>query len=194
MSLWHQWSWLSLLYSSATWESLSPPISNVVRLRKAFSGLILGLRPASERRRYKVTPSLTGWAQTWNQHWFFKPWHHNGFGQTFINCSALSYFHNQCWLISIWILNLEHQWDFSKNAEVVLWKIYFIWVGWCWHWSKQWLVTYSAMSHYLNQCWLSFNGTLRTNLSETLIKVHSFHARECICKRHKGTYISFKKM
>ena len=28
------------------------------------SGLILGLHPASERRRYKVTPSLIGWAQT----------------------------------------------------------------------------------------------------------------------------------
>ena len=25
---------------------------------------ILGLRPANERRRYKVTPSLIGWAQT----------------------------------------------------------------------------------------------------------------------------------
>ena len=24
-------------------------------------GLILGLHPANERRRYKVTPSLTGW-------------------------------------------------------------------------------------------------------------------------------------
>ena len=30
----------------------------------ASSGLILGLRPANERRRYKVTPSLIGWAQT----------------------------------------------------------------------------------------------------------------------------------
>ena len=28
------------------------------------SGLILGLRPANERRRYKVTPSLIGWDQT----------------------------------------------------------------------------------------------------------------------------------
>ena len=28
------------------------------------SGLILGLRPANERHRYKVTPSLIGWAQT----------------------------------------------------------------------------------------------------------------------------------
>ena len=27
-------------------------------------GLILGLRPANERRRYKVTPSLIGLAQT----------------------------------------------------------------------------------------------------------------------------------
>ena len=35
------------------------------------SGLILGLHPANERHRYKVTPSLIGWAQTYNQpcHW-----------------------------------------------------------------------------------------------------------------------------
>ena len=30
----------------------------------AISGLILGLPPANERRRYKVTPSLIDWAQT----------------------------------------------------------------------------------------------------------------------------------
>ena len=29
----------------------------------AIPGLILGSRPANERRRYKVTPSLIGWAQ-----------------------------------------------------------------------------------------------------------------------------------
>ena len=28
------------------------------------------LHPANERRRYKVTPSLIGWAQTWNQPWY----------------------------------------------------------------------------------------------------------------------------
>ena len=33
-------------------------------LTSVGSGLILGLRPANERRRYKVTPSLIGWAQT----------------------------------------------------------------------------------------------------------------------------------
>ena len=34
------------------------------RLLGELSGLILDLRPANERRRYKVTPSLIGWAQT----------------------------------------------------------------------------------------------------------------------------------
>ena len=32
-----------------------------------ITGLILGLRPANERRRYFVTTSLSGWAQTWTQ-------------------------------------------------------------------------------------------------------------------------------
>ena len=32
-------------------------------------GLILGLRPANERRRYFVTTFLIGWAQTRNQSW-----------------------------------------------------------------------------------------------------------------------------
>ena len=31
------------------------------------TGLILGLRPANERRRYKVTPSVIGWVQSQNQ-------------------------------------------------------------------------------------------------------------------------------
>ena len=31
------------------------------------TGLILGLHPSNERRRYKVTPSLIGWAQTKKQ-------------------------------------------------------------------------------------------------------------------------------
>ena len=29
-----------------------------------YTGLILGLHPATGRRRYKLTPSLIGWAQT----------------------------------------------------------------------------------------------------------------------------------
>ena len=33
------------------------------------AGLFLGFRPANERRCYKVTMPLIGWAQTWNQPW-----------------------------------------------------------------------------------------------------------------------------
>ena len=32
--------------------------------KTSYAGLILGLRPANERRRYFVTTSLIGWAQT----------------------------------------------------------------------------------------------------------------------------------
>ena len=46
----------------------------VTRFRPRFrhltdAGPILGLHPANERRRYKVTPSLIGWAQTYNKSW-----------------------------------------------------------------------------------------------------------------------------
>ena len=33
------------------------------------AAMILGLRPANERHRYKVTPSLIGWEQTSNHPW-----------------------------------------------------------------------------------------------------------------------------
>ena len=38
--------------------------SHTPQLIVGNTGLILGLRPANGRRRYKVTPSLIGWAQT----------------------------------------------------------------------------------------------------------------------------------
>ena len=38
--------------------------------QQPYPGLILGLRSANERRRYTVTPSLIGWAQTLNQPWY----------------------------------------------------------------------------------------------------------------------------
>ena len=34
-----------------------------------IAGLILGLHPTNERCRYNLTPSLIGWAQTYNQPW-----------------------------------------------------------------------------------------------------------------------------
>ena len=42
-----------------------------------LSGLILGLHPAIERRRYKVTPSLIGWAQAYNQAWLSSAFVHS---------------------------------------------------------------------------------------------------------------------
>ena len=39
----------------------------LVWFRDIIKGLILSLRPANRRCRYKVTPSLIGWAQTLNQ-------------------------------------------------------------------------------------------------------------------------------
>ena len=46
-------------------EKYFPPItmSRVYALIKYMGGFILDLRQANERRRYCVTPSLTGWAQ-----------------------------------------------------------------------------------------------------------------------------------
>ena len=35
-----------------------------IKIHIHVTGLILGLHPANERRRYNVTPSLIGWAQT----------------------------------------------------------------------------------------------------------------------------------
>ena len=41
-----------------------PVIYWKIKNSQSSPALILGLRPANERRRYKVTPSLIGWAQT----------------------------------------------------------------------------------------------------------------------------------
>ena len=49
-----------------------------------ITGLILGLRPANERRRYIVTPSLIGWAQTWNQFWNHYTLWSSGYGEIII--------------------------------------------------------------------------------------------------------------
>ena len=38
--------------------------SKLTLVKAMYSELIVGLRPANERRRYKVTPSLIGWVQT----------------------------------------------------------------------------------------------------------------------------------
>ena len=56
-------------------DILSSQIRSILSRKKENPGLILGLRPANERRRYKVTPSLMGWAQTKNQPWKSECYH-----------------------------------------------------------------------------------------------------------------------
>ena len=81
----HNFIWIN--YSQiATYDLLSSPRTggHLVRTRPQlcgflhipanvriffFSGMILGLRPANERRRYFVTTSLIGWEQNKNQPW-----------------------------------------------------------------------------------------------------------------------------
>ena len=43
------------------------------------TGQILGMCPANERRRYKATPFLIGWAQTENQPWLHPVWYYNSY-------------------------------------------------------------------------------------------------------------------
>ena len=52
------WLYVCLIANHISkWRNISTPILNYL------TGLILGLRPANERRRYFVTTSLIGWPQ-----------------------------------------------------------------------------------------------------------------------------------
>ena len=46
------------------------------------------------------------------------------------------------------------------------------------HWFKQWLVAWTAPSHYLNQCWNIVNWTWGTNVHEILINIHTFSSKK----------------
>ena len=49
------------------------------------------------------------------------------------------------------------------------------------HWFREWLAAYSAPSHYLNQCWVLVNWTLRNkfqwsfNQNTQLLLIHEVH-------------------
>ena len=44
-------------------DTVAPGVARSSGAMLLTAGLILGLRPANERCRYNVTPSLIGWAQ-----------------------------------------------------------------------------------------------------------------------------------
>ena len=60
-----------------------------LRRRVRSTGLILGLRPANERRRFFVTTSLIGWVQTWNHPWKYMAATSNHQGNGLILCSLM---------------------------------------------------------------------------------------------------------
>ena len=57
------------------------------------------------------------------------------------------------------------------------------------HWLRKWLVAYSAPSHYLNQCWVFFNWTLRNKIRWIFIQNTK---RKCIwkCRLWNGGHLS----
>ena len=58
----------------------------------------------------------------------------------------------------------------------------------CQHWFRLWLVAYSAPNHYLNQCWVIVNWTLRNklqwnfNYQNTKFFIHKNASENIICK------------
>ena len=101
------------------------------------SGLILGLHPANERR-YKVTPSLIGWAKTLNQlvPWFLLPLGHHhrcpvmlhsieelGYHWLrFVACSVPWHYLNRCWLVVNWRLGNKFTWQFNTDLHIFIKK------------------------------------------------------------------------
>ena len=55
------------------------------------------------------------------------------------------------------------------------------------HWFRQWLVAYSAPSHYLNQCWVIVNLNLRNKLQWNFIQhtklfIHKKASENIVCE------------
>ena len=55
------------------------------------------------------------------------------------------------------------------------------------HWFRYWLVTYPAPSHYLNQCWVFVNWTLRNKLQwnfhqNTKLFIHENASENIVCE------------
>ena len=46
------------------------------------------------------------------------------------------------------------------------------------HWLRSWLVAYSAPSHFLNQCWVFFNWTLRNEFQSKFNQNTKFFSHE----------------
>ena len=68
------------------------------------------------------------------------------------------------------------------------------------HWFRWWLVAYSAPSHYINQCWVIVNCTLRNKLQwnfnkNTELFIHKNASQNTVCKMaailSRGRWVKF---
>ena len=59
------------------------------------------------------------------------------------------------------------------------------------HWFRQWLVTYSAPSHYLNQCWVIINWILRNKLQRNFNQSMKFSFTSMHLKMSPATWRPF---
>ena len=62
-----------------------------------------------------------------------------------------------------------------------------IYTEWGQHWFRYWLVAYLAPSHYLNQCWVLVNWTLRNKLQRnfnqnTKLFIHKSASENIVCE------------
>ena len=103
-----------------------------------YTGIILCMRPASERRRYNVTSSLIGWAHSQND-----PWIQWSLARKLVYVMLPR---NQ----------RPHLDLLTHRSQVTLECI----TKQGHQWSRWWLIACFASSHYLNQCWLIIHRTV----------------------------------
>ena len=100
--------------------------------------------------------------------------------------SASNFCRNQYYRLHPW----KYQWNFRQHAEIVLWKMFLIWVGWYIHASLNRVIICSGngLSTFRPQDITSTNadlistGSLGTTFRKKIDKIHNFHSMKCICK------------
>ena len=132
----------------------------------SYSGLILGLRPSNGRHRYKVTPSLTGWAQTQNQPWYwctiYYCWNHLIYlEQKSITAATIDAFH---YTLQMPVLCKDHsvnglsQWETMLHCNIV-----FHWLSPYTEWS---LLHMNRHIRFFNHNWCLIGKMFHFSLSE----------------------------
>ena len=99
--------------------------------------------------------------------------------------SASNFCRNQYYRLHPW----KYQWNFRQHAEIVLWKMFLIWVGWYMHASLNRVIICSGngLSTFRPQDITSTNadlistGSLGTTFRKKIDKIHNFHSMKCIC-------------